>query len=352
MGDIVPGTVTASRDDGVDLDLGGGAVGVVPRSELVGPAPEVGASIEGKVIRRQGGNGRLVLSPRRAQADRAWTAVQAAFEQGSTVTGKVKEAVKGGYLVDLGLRAFLPESLVDVRRGSKLQPGEEVEVAVIECERPAGRPERVVVDRRQVRERTASLTRDAIVAQLAVGQRARGRVTAVTNFGAFVDLGGAEGLIHVSQLAHRPVTDPREVVQVGQEVDVVVVDIRRERGKVALSRKAALPDPFSAFQGQHGVGDLVYGTVTSLAPFGAFIAIDGPTSRASCTSPSSPASGWRRRRRSCRSARACGSRSSGSTRASAASRCRCAARSRSSTAGGSARPARGATGGSARPMGR
>ena len=275
VGDIAPGTVTASREDGVDVDLGGGAIAVVPKSELVGPAPEVGAAIEGKVIRRQGGNGRLVLSPRRAQSDRAWTSLQAAFEQGSTVTGKVKEAVKGGYIVDLGLRAFLPESLVDVRRGSRLSPGEEVEVAVIECERPAGRPERVVVDRRQVRERTASLSRDAIVAQLTVGMRARGRVTAVTNFGAFVDLGGAEGLIHISQLAHRPVADPREIVQVGQEVDVVVIDIRRERGKVALSRKAALPDPFSAFQAQHNVGDLIFGTVTSLAPFGAFIAIEG-----------------------------------------------------------------------------
>lgn len=275
VGDIAPGTVTATRDDGADVDLGGGAVAVVPKSEMVGPPPAVGAAIEGKVIRRQGGNGRLVLSPRRAQADRAWNALQAAFEQGTTVTGKVKESVKGGYIVDLGLRAFLPESLVDVRRGSKLQTGEEVEVAVIECERPAGRPERVVVDRRQVRERTASLSRDAIVAQLTVGQRARGRITAVTNFGAFVDIGGAEGLIHVSQLAHRQVADPREVVQVGQEVDVVVIDIRRERGKVALSRKAALPDPFSSFQTQHAIGDLVFGTVTSLAPFGAFIAIDG-----------------------------------------------------------------------------
>jgi small subunit ribosomal protein S1 len=275
VGDIVPGVVTAVRDDGVDVDLGGGALAVIPKSERVGELPAAGESVEGKVIRRQGGNGRLVLSPRRAVADRAWTSVQAAFENGSTLTGTIKDHVKGGYIVDLGLRAFLPESLVDVRRGARLASGEQVEVAVIECEKPVGRPERVVVDRRQVRERSAASDRDAIVAQLQVGMRRTGRVTAVTNFGAFVDLGGAEGLIHVSQLAHRQVADPREVVSVGQEVDVEIIDIRRERGKIALSRKSALPDPFSAFQSSHGIGDLVFGTVTSLAPFGAFVAIDG-----------------------------------------------------------------------------
>jgi small subunit ribosomal protein S1 len=275
VGDIVPGVVTEVREDGVDVDLGGGALAVIPKSERVGELPAAGASVEGKVIRRQGGNGRLVLSPRRAVADRAWTSVQAAFEAGSTLTGTIKEHVKGGYIVDLGLRAFLPESLVDVRRGARLASGEQVEVAVIECEKPAGRPERVVVDRRQVRERNAASDRDAIVAQLQVGMRRTGRITAVTNFGAFVDLGGAEGLIHVSQLAHRQVADPREVVQVGQEVDVEIIDIRRERGKIALSRKSALPDPFTAFQSSHGIGDLVFGTVTSLAPFGAFVAIDG-----------------------------------------------------------------------------
>jgi small subunit ribosomal protein S1 len=274
VGDIVPATVSAVRDDGVDVDLGGGAIGVIPKSENPGVLPALGASVEGKVIRRQGGNGRLVLSPKRALQDRAWTALQTAFEQGTTVSGPVKDTVKGGYIVDLGLRAFLPESLVDVRRGSKLTIGEVVEVVVIECEKPAGRPERVVVDRRQVREKTASSARDSIVAQLAVGQRLTGRVTAVTNFGAFVDLGGAEGLIHVSQLAHRQVADPREVLSSGQEVEVVVLDIRRERGKIALSRKAALPDPFSAFGAEHKVGDLVYGSITSLAPFGAFVAID------------------------------------------------------------------------------
>ncbi len=277
-GDIVPGVVTATRADGLDLDLGDGRTAVVPASEAVaGAAPAIGDHLEGTVIRRQG-TGRYVVSPKRAARTRAWARIVAASETGEVQTGVVTETVKGGVIVDIGMRAFLPESLIDVRRTGKPADlvGQTVSVIVIEATKNAERPgERIVVSRKPLMEQVRAQQRVQLINSLAVGDRRRGRVSALVPFGAFVDLGGVEGLIHVSELAHRQVATPDQVVKVGDEIDVVVLEVNADRKKISLSRKRALPDPWAQFQSAHQPGDLVYGTITGVAAFGAFVRLDG-----------------------------------------------------------------------------
>ncbi len=271
-GDIVPGTVTTVSDESVEVDLGDDNRGIIPKGDLPATMPEVGAVIEGSVLRRDA-EGRYVLSARKAQKERTWARLQHALETGETVFGVVKESTKGGLIVDIGARAFLPESLIDVRRpqDSKQFVGREVEVQVIELQRKG---EKVVVNRRSVMEAYRAANREQLLAELAPGQVRVGVVTTIAPFGAFVDLGGVEGLIHISELAHRTVQDASEVVQVGQEVEVLVKDVQFARNKVSLSRKALLADPWEAFGQSHQAGDLVYGTVTGLAPFGAFVNVE------------------------------------------------------------------------------
>ncbi len=284
-GDIVPGVISVVGANGIEADLGDGAVAVIPRAELVGTdEPAVGDAVEGTVTKLQTGTGRYVISPKRAARTRAWARITAAHESGEPVTGTVTSTTKGGLIVDLGIRAFLPESLVDVRRGTNLSSlvGQEVEVVVIEAELLSGeraaverRGEKVVVNRKMLMGKVRDAQRAEMLASISVGQKFTGPVTAVTDFGAFVDIGGAEGLVHVSELAHRQVRKPSDVVKVGDIIDVSVKEIRGDKGKISLSRKAALPSPWKAFQNVHQVGDLVYGTVTGTAEFGAFVQVEG-----------------------------------------------------------------------------
>ncbi len=284
-GDIVPGVISVVGANGIEADLGDGAVAVIPRAELVGTdEPAVGDAVEGTVTKLQTGTGRYVISPKRAAKTRAWARITAAHESGEPVTGTVTSTTKGGLIVDLGIRAFLPESLVDVRRGTNLSSlvGQEVEVVIIEAELLSGeraaverRGEKVVVNRKMLMGKVRDAQRAEMLASISVGQKFTGPVTAVTDFGAFVDIGGAEGLVHVSELAHRQVRKPSDVVKVGDIIDVIVKEIRGDKGKISLSRKAALPSPWKAFQNVHKVGDLVYGTVTGTAEFGAFVQVEG-----------------------------------------------------------------------------
>ena len=284
-GDIVPGVISVVGANGIEADPGDGAVAVIPRAELISTdEPTVGDLVEGTVTKLQTGTGRYVISPKRAARTRAWARITAAHESGEPVKGTVTSTTKGGLIVDLGIRAFLPESLVDVRRGTDLSSlvGQEIEVVVIEAELLSGeraaverRGEKVVVNRKMLMGKVRDAQRAEMLASISVGQKFTGPVTAVTDFGAFVDIGGAEGLVHVSELAHRQVRKPSDVVKVGDIVDVIVKEIRGDKGKISLSRKAALPSPWKAFQNVHKVGDLVYGTVTGTAEFGAFVQVEG-----------------------------------------------------------------------------
>jgi len=279
-GDIVEGTVVKVDRDEVLLDIGYKTEGVIPSRELsikhdVDPAEvvEVGDHIEALVLQKEDKEGRLILSKKRAQYERAWGTIEKIKEEDGIVTGTVIEVVKGGLILDIGLRGFLPASLVEMRRVRDLQPyvGRELEAKIIELDKNRNN---VVLSRRAWLEQTQSEVRQTFLNTLQKGQVRKGVVSSIVNFGAFVDLGGVDGLVHVSALSWKHIDHPSEVVEVGQEVTVEVLDVDMERERVSLSLKATQEDPWQQFARTHQIGQVVPGRVTKLVPFGAFVRVE------------------------------------------------------------------------------
>ncbi|KAA2261623.1 30S ribosomal protein S1 [Solihabitans fulvus] len=279
-GDIVEGTIVKVDRDEVLLDIGYKTEGVIPSRELsikhdVDPAEvvSVGDEVEALVLQKEDKEGRLILSKKRAQYERAWGTIEALKEKDEPVKGTVIEVVKGGLILDIGLRGFLPASLVEMRRVRDLQPyvGRELEAKIIELDKNRNN---VVLSRRAWLEQTQSEVRSEFLNQLQKGQVRKGVVSSIVNFGAFVDLGGVDGLVHVSELSWKHIDHPSEVVEVGQEVTVEVLDVDMERERVSLSLKATQEDPWRQFARTHAIGQIVPGKVTKLVPFGAFVRVD------------------------------------------------------------------------------
>jgi small subunit ribosomal protein S1 len=279
-GDIVEGTIVKVDRDEVLLDIGYKTEGVIPSRELsikhdVDPAEvvSVGDHVEALVLQKEDKEGRLILSKKRAQYERAWGTIEALKEKDEPVKGTVIEVVKGGLILDIGLRGFLPASLVEMRRVRDLQPyvGRELEAKIIELDKNRNN---VVLSRRAWLEQTQSEVRSEFLNQLQKGQVRKGVVSSIVNFGAFVDLGGVDGLVHVSELSWKHIDHPSEVVEVGQEVTVEVLDVDMERERVSLSLKATQEDPWRQFARTHAIGQIVPGKVTKLVPFGAFVRVD------------------------------------------------------------------------------
>jgi small subunit ribosomal protein S1 len=278
-GDIVEGTIVKVDRDEVLLDIGYKTEGVIPSRELsikhdVDPSEvvKVGDQIEALVLQKEDKEGRLILSKKRAQYERAWGTIEAKKEADEVVEGTVIEVVKGGLILDIGLRGFLPASLVEMRRVRDLQPyvGKTLEAKIIELDKNRNN---VVLSRRAWLEQTQSEVRSDFLNKLAKGQVRTGVVSSIVNFGAFVDLGGVDGLVHVSELSWKHIDHPSEVVEVGQEVTVEVLDIDMDRERVSLSLKATQEDPWRQFARTHQLGQVVPGTVTKLVPFGAFVRV-------------------------------------------------------------------------------
>jgi small subunit ribosomal protein S1 len=278
-GDIVSGTVVKVDKDEVLLDIGFKSEGVIPARELsirhdVDPndVVKLGDKIEALVLQKEDKEGRLVLSKKRAQYERAWGTIEGVKEHNGTVRGPVIEVVKGGLILDIGLRGFLPASLVELRRVRDLQPyvGRELEAKIIELDKNRNN---VVLSRRAYLEEAQRSQRDEFLTNLKPGEVRKGVVSSVVNFGAFVDLGGMDGLIHVSELSWKHVDHPGQVVQVGDHVTVRVLDVDLDRERISLSLKATQADPWQEFANAHRVGELVYGRVTKLVPFGAFVQV-------------------------------------------------------------------------------
>jgi small subunit ribosomal protein S1 len=279
-GDIVEGTIVKVDRDEVLLDIGYKTEGVIPSRELsikhdVDPAEvvAVGDAVEALVLQKEDKEGRLILSKKRAQYERAWGNIEALKERDEPVRGTVIEVVKGGLILDIGLRGFLPASLVEMRRVRDLQPyvGRELEAKIIELDKNRNN---VVLSRRAWLEQTQSEVRTEFLHQLAKGQVRKGVVSSIVNFGAFVDLGGVDGLVHVSELSWKHIDHPSEVVEVGQEVTVEVLDVDLDRERVSLSLKATQEDPWRHFARTHQIGQIVPGKVTKLVPFGAFVRVE------------------------------------------------------------------------------
>ena len=279
-GDIVAGTIVKVDRDEVLLDIGYKTEGVIPSRELsikhdVDPheVVSVGDKVEALVLQKEDKEGRLILSKKRAQYERAWGTIETIKEEEGVVTGTVIEVVKGGLILDIGLRGFLPASLVEMRRVRDLQPyvGRELEAKIIELDKNRNN---VVLSRRAWLEQTQSEVRQNFLTQLQKGQIRKGVVSSIVNFGAFVDLGGVDGLVHVSELSWKHIDHPSEVVEVGQEVTVEVLDVDLDRERVSLSLKATQEDPWRQFARTHQIGQIVPGKATKLVPFGAFVRVE------------------------------------------------------------------------------
>jgi len=278
-GDIMEGVVVKIDRDEILLDIGYKSEGVIPSKELsirhdVDPneVVKVGDRIEALVLQKEDKEGRLILSKKRAQYERAWGRIEETMASGQTIKGPVIEVVKGGLILDIGLRGFLPASLVDLRRVRDLQPyiGTELECKIIELDRNRNN---VVLSRRAFLEESQSEGRKKFLENLQKSERRKGTVSSIVNFGAFVDLGGVDGLVHVSELSWKHVDHPSEVVAVGQEVEVEVLDVDLERERVSLSLKATQEDPWKEFERRYKAGEVIPGQVTKLVPFGAFVRV-------------------------------------------------------------------------------
>jgi small subunit ribosomal protein S1 len=278
-GQIVEGEVVRVDKDEVLLDIGYKSEGVIPAKELSirndidpGEVVSIGERVEALVLQKEDKEGRLILSKKRAQYERAWGTIEQIKSAEGVVSGPVIEVVKGGLILDIGLRGFLPASLVELRRVRDLQPyvGKVLDAKIIELDKNRNN---VVLSRRAHLEETQKEQREEFLENLKPGEVRRGVVSSVVNFGAFVDLGGMDGLIHVSELSWKHVDHPGSVVQVGDEVEVQVLDVDLDRERISLSLKATQQDPWQEFATTHKVGELVYGRVTKLVPFGAFVQV-------------------------------------------------------------------------------
>jgi small subunit ribosomal protein S1 len=278
-GDVVSGKVVRIDQDEVLVDIGYKSEGVIPSNELsirktVKPSEEVelGEEVDALVLTKEDQEGRLILSKKRARFEKAWRKIEDAAETGNPVTGTVIEVVKGGLILDLGVRGFLPASLVDIRRVQNLDEfmGQQLECKVIELNRSRNN---VVLSRRAVLEEERKEVREQILGRLQPGQVVEGKISNIVDFGAFVDLEGIDGLIHISELSWSHVNHPSEVVSIGDTVRVKVLDIDRDRQRISLGLKQTQEDPWQRVLNEYKEGDVVDGKVTKIVAFGAFVQI-------------------------------------------------------------------------------
>ncbi len=278
-GDVVTGNVVRIDNDEVLVDIGYKSEGVIPASELsirksVDPGDEVelGEEVDALVLTKEDQDGRLILSKKRARFEKAWRRIEAAAESGEPVHGAVIEVVKGGLIIDLGVRGFLPASLVDIRRVPNLDEymGQTIECKVIELNRSRNN---VVLSRRAVLEEQRKEDRERILDRLQPGQVVEGTISNIVDFGAFVDLDGIDGLIHISELSWSHVNHPSEILSIGDEVSVKVLDIDRQRQRISLGLKQTQEDPWQRVVDTYNIGDELEGAVTKVVTFGAFVEI-------------------------------------------------------------------------------
>ncbi|HST32274.1 MAG TPA: 30S ribosomal protein S1, partial [Solirubrobacteraceae bacterium] len=278
-GEVVTGHVVRIDHDEVLVDIGYKSEGVIPANELsirkaVDPHDEVslGEEVDALVLTKEDQDGRLIMSKKRARFEKAWRRIEAAAESGEPVEGTVIEVVKGGLIIDLGVRGFLPASLVDIRRVPNLDEymGTQIECKVIELNRSRNN---VVLSRRAVLEEERKEVRQQILDRLEPGLVVEGQISNIVDFGAFVDLDGIDGLIHISELSWSHVNHPSEVLEIGDTVPVKVLDIDRDRQRISLGLKQTQEDPWQRIVDTYNVGDELEGKVTKVVTFGAFVEI-------------------------------------------------------------------------------
>jgi len=278
-GEVVTGNVVRIDKDEVLVDIGYKSEGVIPANELsirksVDPREEVslGEEVDAMVLTKEDQDGRLIMSKKRARFEKAWRRIEAAAESGEPVIGSVIEVVKGGLIIDLGVRGFLPASLVDIRRVPNLDEylGTQIETKVIELNRSRNN---VVLSRRAVLEEERKEVRQQILDRLQPGLVVEGQISNIVDFGAFVDLDGIDGLIHISELSWSHVNHPSEILNIGDTVQVKVLDIDRDRQRISLGLKQTQEDPWQRIVDTYNINDELAGKVTKVVTFGAFVEV-------------------------------------------------------------------------------
>ncbi|MDD3652791.1 MAG: bifunctional 4-hydroxy-3-methylbut-2-enyl diphosphate reductase/30S ribosomal protein S1 [Desulfotomaculaceae bacterium] len=279
-GEIVKGVVVHVSQDEVMVDVGAKSEGVIPIRELSccdvnSPQDivKVGDEIEVCVLKAEDNEGRLILSKEKADAEKTWAKLEEILNTQEAIEGTVREVVKGGLLVDVGTRAFLPASLVERGYVEDLSKylGQVISARVIEINR--GR-KKVILSRKAVLDEEFARLRQEMLESLQEGQIVKGIVRRLTQFGAFVDIGGVDGLLHVSEMSWHRINHPSEVVKVGDELDVMVLRVDRESEKISLGLKQVLPNPWDSVDEKYSVGSIVLAKVVRLAPFGAFVQLE------------------------------------------------------------------------------
>lgn len=282
-GEVVEGVVVSADRDEFLVDIGAKSEAVVPLGEVPQTeVPRVGETVLAYVLSSEDQEGRVVLSLTRARAERGWRNLQKRFDEGQTVEGEVVEHNKGGLVVNVeGVRGFVPLSqIADLRRGSaeesvearlEAMKGRTLLLKVIEMNR---RRNRLILSERAALQERRAREKDRLLNELQPGETRSGTVSSICDFGAFVDLGGADGLVHLSELSWGQVSHPSQVVKVGDRVEVYVVGVDRENKKIALSLKRLQGEPWSRVNDKYQVGQVVNGRITKLAAFGAFAEIE------------------------------------------------------------------------------
>ena len=276
-GRVITGRVTAVENDAVVVDVGLKTEGRVPLREFTGPgsdAPAVGDDVEVFLERIENALGDAILSRDKARREESWDRLEKSFEKKEPVNGMIVGRVKGGFTVDLGgASAFLPGSQVDIRPVRDVAPlmNQEQPFAILKMDRPRGN---IVVSRRAVLEESRAEQRAELVGQLAEGETREGVVKNITDYGAFVDLGGIDGLLHVTDMSWSRVGHPSEVVEVGQTVKVQIIRINKETQRISLGMKQLMSDPWEGVAAKYPVGATFEGRVTNIAEYGAFVELE------------------------------------------------------------------------------
>jgi len=272
-GSIVPGRIVAVRENEVLVDIGYKSEGVIPASEFKElETLKPGDQIEVLLESVEDDQGMVVLSKRRAEQQRNWDRVLANYVEGSVIKGTVKGRVKGGMIVDVGVDAFLPGSQVDLMAGRGEDVSDrELDFKIIKINRER---RNIVVSRRELIEDRRREQKKELMSEIKIGEKRHGMVKNITDFGAFVDLNGMDGLLHITDMSWGRVNHPSEVVKVGQEIDVVILDVDRDKDRISLGLKQTLPNPWDDIERKYPVGTRISGKVVNLVPYGAFVEIE------------------------------------------------------------------------------
>jgi 4-hydroxy-3-methylbut-2-enyl diphosphate reductase len=280
-GDVVSGVVVHIDREGVLVDVGTKSEGLIPPNELTREAGhnvddivKIGDRVDVYVLETDDQEGNLILSKKRADFEKAWDRVIEAQQDSRTITAMVTDRVKGGLVVDLGIRGFVPASHVGSGKVRNLEKyvGQSLPLKVIEVDRDR---RKVVLSHRLATEEEREALKAETLATLAEGQIRKGVVRRITDYGAFVDIGGVDGLLHISEMSWTRIKHPSDVLKVGDDIQVMVLKTNLEQGRISLGLRQILPDPWTEARDHYQAGDVILGTVTRLVPFGAFVQLDG-----------------------------------------------------------------------------